>query len=135
MDKVKAYLALVEKDEESAFGIRFPDIPGVFSAADNQDEIVPNAVEALQLWAEDMPLPVPSPHEDIVARIDIREALASGGYLVSVPFIDNDTAVVRANVTFERGMLRAIDATARARGVTRSAFLASAARREIEAKH
>jgi predicted RNase H-like HicB family nuclease len=135
MDKVKAYLALVEKDEESAFGIRFPDIPGVFSAADNQDEIVPNAVEALQLWAEDMPLPVPSPHEDIVARIDIREALASGGYLVSVPFIDNDTAVVRANVTFERGMLRAIDATARARGITRSAFLASAARREIEAKH
>jgi predicted RNase H-like HicB family nuclease len=135
MDKVKAYLALVEKDEESAFGIRFPDIPGVFSAADNQDEIVPNAVEALQLWAEDMPLPVPSPHEDIVAQIDIREALASGAYLVSVPFIDNDTAVVRANVTFERGMLRAIDATARARGVTRSAFLASAARREIEAKH
>ena len=132
---MKAYLALVEKDEESAFGIRFPDIPGVFSAADNQDEIVPNAVEALQLWAEDMPLPVPSPHEDIVARIDIREALASGGYLVSVPFIDNDTAVVRANVTFERGMLRAIDATARARGITRSAFLASAARREIEAKH
>jgi hypothetical protein len=82
-----------------------------------------------------MPLPTPSTHHDLVARSDVREALASGGYLISVPLIDNDTAVVRANVTFERGMLRAIDATARARGITRSAFLASAARREIEAKH
>jgi predicted RNase H-like HicB family nuclease len=135
MDKVKTYLALVEKDENSAFGMRFPDIPGVFSAADNQDGIVPNAVEALQLWAEDMPLPPSSPHEDVVARADVREALAVGAYLISVPLIDNDTAVVRANVTFERGMLRAIDAAARSRGVTRSAFLASAARREIEARH
>jgi predicted RNase H-like HicB family nuclease len=135
MDKVKTYLALVEKDKDSAFGVRFPDIPGVFSAADNRDEIVPNAVEALQLWAEDMPLPAPSSHEDIVGLADIREALASGGYLISVPLIDNDTAVVRANVTFERGMLRAIDAAARERGITRSAFLASAARSEIEAKH
>ncbi len=87
------------------------------------------------LWAEDMPLPAPSLHEDIVARDDVREALASGGYLISVPFIDNDTAVVRANLTFERGMLRAIDTAAQERGLTRSAFLASAARKEIEAKH
>jgi predicted RNase H-like HicB family nuclease len=135
MDKVKTYLALVEKDKDSAFGVRFPDVPGAFSAADNQDEIISNAIEALQLWAEDMPLPTPSTHHDLVARLDVREALASGGYLISVPLIDNDTAVVRANVTFERGVLRAIDAAAQERGLTRSAFLASAARREIEAKH
>ncbi|TIP86280.1 MAG: CopG family transcriptional regulator, partial [Mesorhizobium sp.] len=55
--------------------------------------------------------------------------------LVSVPLIDNDSAVVRANVTFERGVLRAIDMAARERGITRSAFLSSAARKEIEAKH
>ncbi len=46
--------------------------------------------------------------------------------------IEADTAVVRANVTFERGMLRAIDEAARRLGVTRSAFLASAARDKIE---
>lgn len=39
----------------------------------------------------------------IVALPDICESLAKWGYLVSVPFIDNDSAVVRANVTFERG--------------------------------
>lgn len=132
---MKTYFALVEKDTDSAFGVRFPDIPGVFSAADRQDKVVANAVEALQLWAEDMPVPPPSRHEDIVADADIRQALVGGAYLISVPLIDNDSAVVRANVTFERGMLRAIDAAARDRGLTRSAFLASAARREIEAKH
>ena len=132
---MKTYFALVEKDQDSAFGIRFPDIPGVFSAADDQDDIVANAIDALQLWAEDMPLAEPSSHKEVVSRADIRSALAAGGYLISVPLIDNDTAVVRANVTFERGVLRAIDAAAQERGVTRSAFLASAARREIEAKH
>ncbi len=128
------YLALVEKDGESAFGVRFPDVPGVFSAADREEDVMFNAIEALQLWAEDMPLPQPSTQQAVVARPEVREALAAGGYLVSVPLIDNDSAVVRANVTFERGVLRAIDAAARERGLTRSAFLASAARREIEAK-
>jgi predicted RNase H-like HicB family nuclease len=133
--KMLNYLALVEKDADSAFGIRFPDIPGCFSASDTAEDIVSSAVEALQLWAEDMRLPTPSSHESLVNRPDVKEALAKGAYLVSIPLIDNDTAVVRANVTFERGMLRAIDAAARERGLTRSAFLASAARREIEAKH
>lgn len=132
---MKNYFALVDKDPDSAFGIRFPDIPGCFSAADAAEDIVPNAVEALQLWAEDMPVPEPSNHEAIVALPDIRNALARGAYLVSVPLIENDSAVVRANVTFERGVLRAIDMAARERGITRSAFLSSAARKEIEAKH
>lgn len=132
---MKNYLALVEKDEDSAFGVRFPDVAGCFSAADDAEHVVANATEALQLWAEDMPVPAPSTHKSIVARQDIREALARGAYLVSVPLIENDTAVVRANVTFERGVLRAIDQTAKDRGLSRSAFLAAAARKEIEAKH
>jgi predicted RNase H-like HicB family nuclease len=82
---MKSYFAVVEREEDGAFGVRFPDIPGCFSAADAEDEIVPNAVEALQLWAEDMPVPEPSSHADIMAREDILQALASGAYLVSVP--------------------------------------------------
>ncbi|MBZ9941231.1 type II toxin-antitoxin system HicB family antitoxin [Mesorhizobium sp. BR1-1-13] len=45
------HFALVEKETNSAFGIRFPDIPGCFSAADAAEDIVPHAVAALQLWA------------------------------------------------------------------------------------
>jgi len=129
---MKTYLALVEKDPDSAFGVTFPDIPGCFSAADNADGIVANAIEALRLWAEDMPIPAPSSHGVITRKSDVQAALRDGAYLVAIPLIDKDAEVVRANVSFERGMLRAIDETARQRGLTRSAFLASAARREIE---
>ncbi|NTS30078.1 type II toxin-antitoxin system HicB family antitoxin [Phyllobacterium sp. BT25] len=130
---MRHYFALVQHDDDSAYGIQFPDIAGVYSASDDVDNIVPNAVDALRLYAEDMELPAPSGHAEIIARESIREELANGAFLISVPLIDNDTGVVRANVTFERGLLRAIDETARARGLTRAAFLASAARQAIEA--
>ena len=132
---MKHFLALVEKQDDSAFGVSFPDIPGCSSASDDETDILPNAIEALELWAEDMDVPEPSSHGTIVARTDVGDALRSGGYLISVPLIEKDTAVVRANLTFERGMLPAIDETAKSRGLTRSAFLANAARRSIGSRN
>jgi len=132
---MKSYFAIVEKDADSAFGVWFPDVPGCFSAADLENEVMANAVEALQLWAEDTSAPPPSTHEQILGKTDVRGALEAGAYLISVPFIENDAAVVRANVTFERGVLKAIDQAAASRGLTRSAFLSQAARNEIEARH
>ena len=128
---MRHYFALVHKDEGSAYGMQFPDVPGVYSAADEAEDIISKAAEALSFYAEDGQLPAPSSHEQIVARKDIQDALAEGAYLVQIPFVENDTLVVRANITIERGLLRAIDTTAKARGLTRSAFLANAARHEI----
>jgi predicted RNase H-like HicB family nuclease len=131
---MRRYFALVEKETDSAFGIRFPDLPAVFSAADEERDILANAVEALQLYFEDMnERPAASSYEAVIARDDVREALAAGAYLISVPLIENDTEVIRANVTFERGLLKTIDSAAKARGLSRSAFLAVAARHEMEA--
>ena len=48
-------------------------------------------------------------------------------FLVAVPFIENDAKIVRINVSMESGMVKAIDAAASARNLTRSAFLAQAA--------
>jgi hypothetical protein len=62
----------------------------------------------------------------------VASDLAHGAFLIAVPLIEDDARVVRANITMESGMMRAVDATARARGLTRSAFLAQAARRAIE---
>lgn len=129
---MRYYVALVHKDPESAFGISFPDLPSVFSAADDEEEIVPNAVDALRLLAEDEELPVPSSHADILARADVRQELKEGGFLIRVPLIEDDTRTVRANITMEAGTLAAIDIAAKERGLTRSAFLASCARKEIE---
>jgi predicted RNase H-like HicB family nuclease len=130
---MRHYFALVQKETESAYGVQFPDLPNVFSAADEQEDIVPLAVEALRFAAEDGELPEPSGHDAVLSRESVRAALAEGAYLVSVPLIENDAGIVRTNVTFERGLLQAIDEVARARGLTRSAFLATAARHEIEA--
>ena len=91
---MRYYVALVHKDPESAFGISFPDLPSVFSAADDEEEIVPNAVDALRLLAEDEELPVPSSHAEILARADIRDELKEGGFLIRVPLIEDDTRTV-----------------------------------------
>lgn len=125
------YFALVEKDKGSAYGVRFPDVPGCFSAADNLDDVVTNAIEALSLFAEDESLPRPRELEQVRELADVKKALAGGAFLISVPMIENDARVVRANITLEQGLLQAIDEAAKARKLTRSAFLAQAARHEI----
>ncbi|UJW74624.1 type II toxin-antitoxin system HicB family antitoxin [Rhizobium sp. SL42] len=126
------YVAIVHKDAESAYGISFPDLPSVFSAADDEDDIVGNAIEALRLWAQDENLPDPASHADILAREDVRRELRDGAFLIRVPLIEDDTRTVRANITLEAGTLAAIDIAAKQRGLTRSAFIASCARKEIE---
>lgn len=130
---MKHFFALVHKDTDSAYGIQFPDIAGVYSAADDAETIVTNAIDALRLFAEDDDLPAASSHADIMARAEVREELAQGAYLISVPLIENDAEVVRVNVSFERGMLRAVDETAKSRNMTRASFLAQAAKQAIEA--
>jgi predicted RNase H-like HicB family nuclease len=128
---MRVYYAVVEQDEDSIFTVAFPDLPSVFSAADEEQDIVTNAIEALRLWAEGEILPEPSSLSAIRTRLDVLVALDAGGFLIRVPMIEDDARIVR--VTFEADMLDAIDTEAKRRGLTRTAFLASAARKEIEA--
>jgi len=65
------------------------------------------------------------------SRVDMVAAIDAGGGLTHVPYIPADTTLERVNISIERGLLRAIDETAKARGMTRSAFIASAGRREL----
>ena len=130
---MKTYYAIVHKDSDSAFGVHFPDAPGCFSAADDLSDVLPNAAEALSLYFDDTPPPEPSDLEAI--RAAAADYLSAGAFIVAVPLIESDSRVVRANISLDKGTLDAIDAAASARGLTRSAFLAEAARREIEGRH
>lgn len=47
------YIALIHKDPHSSYGVSFPDVPGVITAADSLDEAINNASEALAFAAED----------------------------------------------------------------------------------
>lgn len=126
---MRYYIAIVHQDGDSAFGLTFPDLPGCFAAADSWDAIPAAATEALDLWFDDQPDVEPSSLDAL--RLSQKEALAAGAVLLPVPYIPADTAVERVNITLERGLLRAIDETAKTRGLTRSAFLAQVARREL----
>ena len=79
------YIAVVHKDPDSAFGVTFPDLPGCFSAADGEGDLIDNAREAVALWAEDDALPPPSGIEAIRARPTVAEALREGAFLLAVP--------------------------------------------------
>lgn len=79
------YIAIVHKDEDSAFGVTFPDLPGCFSAADEERGLLPNAIEAIALWAEDDTLPAPSSIEAIRSREDVAHELRTGAFLLAVP--------------------------------------------------
>lgn len=128
---MRYYTAVVHKDEDSAYGLTFPDLPGCFAAADSWNDIPAAAAEALDLWFEDQPDVDPSPLDAVRKQPEVAAAIGQGAVLMSVPYIPADTALARVNISIERGLLRAIDETARARGMTRSSFLASSARREL----
>lgn len=125
------YAAIVHQEEGSAWGLTFPDLPGCFAAADAWEDIPAKATEALDLWFEDMPEVTPRPLDALRRDEGVREALAEGATLMVVPYIAPEGAPVRANISLDRGLLRAIDETAKGRRMTRSAFLAGLARREI----
>ena len=127
---MKYFYALVRKDEDSAFGVEFPDLPGCFSAADAIEDVLPNACEALELWFEDYPDIAPMRLDQVQAMV--AADLAQGAFIVAVPYIRQTGKVVRANISLDQGMLDAIDKAAAERRLTRSAFLADAARNFIE---
>ena len=130
---MRHYHAIVHKDEDSAFGVEFPDLPGCFSAADSLEDVIPNATEALSLWFEDADEVEPSPVEKV--RANAATDLAEGAFLIMVPWIGRGSKPARVNISLDRVMLGAIDEAAATRRLTRSAFLAEAARNEIEGRH
>jgi antitoxin HicB len=50
---VTHYIALIHKDPESAYGVSFPDVPGVIASAASLDAALEEARHALAFAAED----------------------------------------------------------------------------------
>ncbi|MDE0057860.1 MAG: type II toxin-antitoxin system HicB family antitoxin [Defluviicoccus sp.] len=123
------YVAVIDKDPDSAYGIQFPEVPGCYSAADCFEDIVPNAIEALSLFLEDGE-PVP-PRGIEAVRDEVAGNIADGAVLMMIPYVRDRRRVVRVNLSLEKGFLDTLDEAARMRGMTRSAFVQKAATREI----
>jgi predicted RNase H-like HicB family nuclease len=129
------YVALVD-GRAGAIGVVVPDLPGCSSGGGTVDEALRNAQEAVGLWADEMlaqggKVPAPRPLEAAFADPEIAAALSEGAALALVPLVRDSGRAARANISIDAGLLDAIDEAAAARGLTRSAFLASAAREKI----
>ena len=129
------YIAFIHKDPGSSYGVSFPDVPGCFSAGETIDEAVRNAVEALAghirfLESDGDAIPAPRDFDAIMSDPDLAED-RDGAMTTVIPLVRDRGSTTRVNVSFDLGLLEAIDAAARDRGQTRSSFLASAARREL----
>ncbi|WP_242140847.1 type II toxin-antitoxin system HicB family antitoxin [Sphingomonas sp. TREG-RG-20F-R18-01] len=129
---MKYFYAVVHQDEDSAFGVTFPDLPGCFSASDDMAQLLPNACDALELWFEDAKEVKPLRLDQVQSYA--ADELRQGAFILAVPFIRNTGKLARVNLSLDHGMLDAIDKAANARSLTRSAFMAQAARNEIECR-
>lgn len=127
------YIGVVHKDPDSSYGIAFPDLPGCFSAGDDLDQLERNAIEAIDLFLDGEDV-ARFPARDMTA---IRAALDEGdreAMLVAIPYHRSGGRTVRVNFTVDAGTLAAIDAAARRRNLSRSAFLVGAARDALNAQ-
>lgn len=123
--------AAVFAEEGKAYGVSLPDIPGCNTAGDSLEEALAGVQEAVELALEDAgSKPRAGRMEDWAADPAFAGAIWA---MVNVDMGFLDRRTVRVNVTFPAGTLEEIDRTAKARGLTRSAFLARAARREMAA--
>lgn len=130
------YVAVIEKDSDSAFGVWFPDVEGCFSAGETLEEAVTNAGAALRQHVEAFEsagrkVPQARSVDQVRRDKDVKKSVAQGAVLFAVPLLADAGRTVRINVSLDKGLVDQIDSAADKRGMTRSAFLAQAAREKI----
>ena len=123
------YPALID-GKRGAYGVTFPDLPGVVAMGKTVDEALVNAEDALRDYAteaekDDMEVARPSAIEDVTP--------AAGSTLVSIPLIHLSGRSVRANMALDEGVVAFIDGEARRRGMTRTAYVEWMTRRIAQA--
>ena len=130
------YVSFIHRDE-AGFGVSFPDFPGCVSVGAMIDDAVRQGSEALAFHVEglvDNGEVIPSPRSIDAIKADPELAdWRRDADLVLIPLLLDRGSSRRVNISLDRGLLEAIDDEAKQRRMTRSAFLATAARREIGA--
>jgi len=123
---LKFVIAIEPGNEEQAFGVVIPDLPGCFSAGDTLDEAIENAREAIDLWCEttitDDAKELPSP-----APLSVHQSSSEySGWIwavVEVPIERYFGPAEKINITLPRRVLARVDDYTKAHGESRSGFL------------
>ena len=129
------YFALIA-GSAGAYGVTFPDLPGCTAMAATLDAALSAGSDALGDWIRTVEatggaVPPPRPAEALRHDTDVSEALAAGASLAAVLLVRSTGKPLRANLSLDEGIVSAIDAAARSRGVTRSAMVEILAREHL----
>ncbi len=122
------YPALID-GKKGAYGVTFPDLPGIVAMGKTVDEAMLNAEEALRDYAVETEkdgevITPPSALERVQSR--------AGQVLVSIPLIRPSGRSVRIHIALDEGVAAFIDSEAQRRGMTRTAYVEWMARRIAE---
>jgi len=119
-------IAIEPGDDDHAFGVVVPDLPGCFSAGGTLDEAIDGAKEAIELWLEtviDDGGAVPEPR--LIAEHQANPEFSGSVWaVVSVDLAELSDKAERVNITLPARVLRRLDASAKAAGESRSGFIA-----------
>lgn len=128
------YVGILEGDAEG-WSIRVPDLPGCHGAGDTPGEAIADTISAMIDWSQTLlrdgvPIPVPRGIHEVTAD-QATEFDPACEVAVLLPLLIDRGRPAKANISLDAGMLEAIDTEAQRRGMTRSAFLVSAAQDKI----
>src|SRR5690606_36295651 len=124
---MKYPIAIEPGNENTAWGVVVPDLPGCFSAADDGiDQAIKNAEEAIGLWIEDAisngeSIPKPS------NIAELQKTREYDGWIWAIAEVDPaliDDTTERVNITLPRRILALLDQRAKSAGETRSGYIA-----------
>ena len=129
----KNYIGILD-GEGDVWGVRLPDIDGCVGGGATPEAAIADVTQALRdVLAHKQSSGVPFPAASAISEILRREKPCKGESTVIIPVVLDAGRSVRANLTIDAGLLEAIDTAATRAGVTRSAFVASAAREKLDA--
>ena len=121
------YPVMIEAgDENTAWSVVVPDLPGCFSAGDTLDEAMTEVEEAAAAWIDSAldagrAIPRPSSAQAVLEKGDFAGWMVA--YINVDPSLLDDT-IERVNITLPRRVLMRLDANAKAAGESRSAYIA-----------
>jgi predicted RNase H-like HicB family nuclease len=130
---VSYYIGILDGHGD-VWGVTIPDFPGCHGGGPSAEAAIADAIGALRVFAGMMaadgePIPKPRTFE----QLGPDERPGKGESLVMIPLLLDKGRTMKANVSVDAGILEQIDAEAKRRGLTRSAFLVSAAIDKITA--
>lgn len=129
-------IAIEVGDEQHAYGVVVPDLPGCFSAGDTFDEAIANAREAIEGHLESLsehgdPIPTATAIQQHLDNPDFTGWIWAAVEIDMTPYLGKSHKI---NVTLPDLLIKRIDSTVAKHGdyKSRSGFLARAALHELE---